>query len=417
MAARQKQRIVVTGIGAFTPIGIGKEAFWNAMMEGKSGAARITLYNADECETKFACEVKNFDASQFMDKKSSLRMDRFCQFGVAASEQAIKDSGIALDKINRGRFGVVYGSGVGGMMIYDNQFRTYMSGGADRISPFFIPMMIPDIIAGHVSIRNGLRGPNYATVSACATSLNAIIDAYMILQMGYADMMVCGGSEASVTPMGIGGFNAARALSVRNDSPETASRPYDKDRDGFVMGEGAGALVLETLDSAESRGAHIYGELVGVGMSADAYHITAPHPDGDGVTLVMNNALQDAGIKPEQIDYINTHGTSTPLGDVAELNAVKKVFGEHTHKLSVSSTKSMVGHLLGAAGAVESVACLLALEHQIVPPTINVFNQDDAVDVDVTANKPKPRKIEYVMNNGFGFGGHNASIIFKKFSA
>lgn len=411
-----RQRVVITGIGVITPIGIGLQEFWDAMMAGKSGAGPITQYDASLTETKFACEVKGFDPHTYLDRKTVLRMDRYCQMGVSAAEMALADVQFERLNIDRTRVGVVFGTGIGGMITYDQQFRTFLQGGAGRISPFFIPMMIPDIAAGHISIRHKLQGPNYATVSACATSLNAIIDAYMLIQMGYADMMICGGAEAVITPLAVAGFNAARALSTRNDDPEHASRPYDRDRDGFVMGEGAAALVLETWESAERRGARVYAELAGVGMSADAYHLTAPHPEGTGAMLSMQRALDDAGIRPAQIEYINTHGTSTPLGDIAELLAVKKLFGEDIRSVSISSTKSMIGHLLGAAGAVESVACILALMHQCVPPTINIFNLDPAVDVDVTPNKPKPREINYVLNNGFGFGGHNCTVIFKKFT-
>ncbi|MBC8044494.1 MAG: beta-ketoacyl-ACP synthase II [Rhizobacter sp.] len=411
---QMKRRIAVTGIGTLTPIGLNPHTFWDGMMHSQSGSATITAFDPAPHETKFACELKGYKAEDYMDRKSANRMDRYCQVGVASGEMALKDSGLDLSKTDLDRFGVVFGSGIGGMISYDHQFKTYINGGPDRVSPFFIPQLIPDMAAGQLSIRNKLKGPNYATVSACATSLNAIIDAYMILQLGYADLMLCGGSEASITPMGIAGFNASKAMSLRNDDPATASRPYDIDRDGFVMGEGAGALVLETFESAEKRGAKIYAELLGVGMSGDAYHITAPHPEGDGVVRVINAALRDAGIEAEQIDYINTHGTSTSLGDIAELQAIKKVFGEHTYKLNISSTKSMTGHLLGAAGVVESVACIMALQHQTVPPTINIKNLDPAVDVNVTPNVPQQREINYVLNNGFGFGGHNATAIFKR---
>ncbi len=412
----QRQRIAITGIGVITPIGIGLQAFWDAMMAGKSGAGPITLYDASQTETKFACEVKGFDPNTYIDRKTALRMDRYCQLGVSAAEMALADAKFDSLNIDRTRVGVVFGTGIGGMITYDAQFRIYMQSGASRISPFFIPMMIPDIAAGHISIKHKLHGPNYATASACATSLNAIIDAYMMIQMGYADMMICGGSEAVITPLAVAGFNAARALSTRNDDPEHASRPYDRDRDGFVMGEGAAALVLETVEAAEKRGAHIYAELAGVGMSADAYHLTAPHPEGSGAILSMRNAMNEAGIEPKHVEYINAHGTSTPLGDIAEIIAIKKLFGEDIQGVSISSTKSMIGHLLGAAGAVESVACILAIQHQCVPPTINIFNLDPAIDVDITPNTPKPRRINYVLNNGFGFGGHNCTVIFRKYT-
>jgi 3-oxoacyl-[acyl-carrier-protein] synthase II len=411
------KRIVITGMGALTPIGIGIEAFWQATLEGKSGAAPITYFDTANFETTFACELKDFKALDHLDRKTANRMDPYCQFAMIAADMALKDAGftpLAVPADKTERFGVVFGSGIGGMISYDTQFRSYMQRGPRGISPFFIPQMIPDMAAGMISIRNNLRGPNYATVSACATSLHAIIDAYMILQMGMADTMVCGGAEASITPMGIGGFNAAQAMSKRNDSPETASRPYDIDRDGFVMGEGAAAFVVETYDSAVQRGAIIHAELVGVGMSADAHHITAPHPEGEGAIRSMTMALEMAGIKRTEIDYVNTHGTSTPLGDVAEAMAITKFLGDHANNINLSSTKSMVGHLLGAAGAVESVACILALKHQIVPPTINVFNQDPAITLNITPNKPQSREIRYALNNGFGFGGHNAALIFKK---
>lgn len=401
-------------MGAITPIGVGNDAYWNGLSKGESGAEPITLFDTTGYETKFACEVKDFDVSQFMEKKAALRMDRFCQFGVVAGEMALKDSKITKDNTDLSRVGVVLGSGIGGMSIYDTQFRTLVEKGPDRISPFFIPMMIANMAAGLLSIRNGLQGANYATVSACATSLHAIIDAYMIVQLGYADAMICGGCEASITPMGIAGFNAMKAMSTRNDSPKTASRPYDKDRDGFVMGEGAGALVIEPLEQAEKRGANIYAEIAGVGMSADAYHMSAPHPEGEAVVAAMQMAMNDAGISPSQIQYINAHGTSTPLGDLAELKAIKKCFGEAIHSINISATKSMTGHLLGAAGVVESIACILAIQHQTVPPTINIEHLDPEVDVNVTPNKAVSREIQYVLNNGFGFGGHNATIILKK---
>jgi 3-oxoacyl-[acyl-carrier-protein] synthase II len=414
----QRRRIVITGMGVLSPIGIGVDAFWQAMMEGVSGAAPITYFDTSDFETKFACELKSFKALDYLDRKTANRMDPYCQFGMIAADMALKDAGftpmqIPLEKTER--FGVVFASGIGGMISYDTQFRNYMQRGPRSISPFFVPQMIPDMAAGMISIRHGLRGPNYATVSACASSLHAMIDSYMLLQMGMADMMICGGAEAAITPMSIGGFNSAQALSVRNDEPHTASRPYDTDRDGFVMGEGATAFVLETLESAMQRGVQIHAELAGVGLSADAHHITAPHPEGDGALRSMGMAVETAGIAREEIDYVNTHGTSTPLGDVAEASAIKKFFGDHAYRLNISSTKSMVGHLLGAAGAIESAACVLALKHQIVPPTINVFNQDPAIDLNVTPNKPQARPIRYALNNGFGFGGHNATVILKKY--
>jgi 3-oxoacyl-[acyl-carrier-protein] synthase II len=405
----------VTGVGAISPFGVGRDALWNAMVEGVSGAGPITYFDTTDFETKFACEVKGFNVEEHLDRKSANRMDRYAQYGVVAAEQALRDSGLDLKEIDTARFGVVYGSGIGGMISYDAQFRNYIEGGPRRVSPFFVPLIIPDMAAGLISIRNGLRGPNYATVSACATSINSLVDAFMILRCGYADYMICGGAEAAITPMAFAGFNSAKALSTRNDDPATASRPYDIDREGFVLGEGAGALVLERMESAMARGATIYGEIAGAGMSADAYHITAPHPEGDGAFRSMRMAIDTAGIGIEAIDYVNTHGTSTTLGDIAEVEAIKKVFGDHASRMNISSTKSMMGHLLGAAGAVESIVCLLALQHGIVPPTINVFNQDPAIDLNVTPNVAQRRDMTYVLNNGFGFGGHNASIVFRKF--
>jgi 3-oxoacyl-[acyl-carrier-protein] synthase II len=413
----QRKTIVITGIGAITPIGIGTEAYWQGLVGGTSGAVPISYFDTSEYHCKFACEVKNYNATDFLDRKTLNRLDKYCQFGIATAEMAMKDAKFHLPDMDTTRIGVVYGSGIGGMISYDAQFRGYMEGGPRRVSPFFVPQMIPDMAAGMISIRNGLRGPNYATVSACATSLHALIDSYMILQMGMADYMICGGAEASITPMAIAGFGNMQALSTRNDSPETASRPYDKDRDGFVMGEGAGAFVLETLESAKARGAHIYAEVAGVGMTGDAHHMTAPHPEGEGALRSMQMAMSGAGLAAKDLDYINTHGTSTPLGDVAEIQSIKKLYGDDTaslQKVNISSTKSMTGHLLGAAGAIESIACLLAIKHQTVPPTINVFSQDEAVDVNVTANKPQERTINHVLNNGFGFGGHNATIVFRK---
>ncbi|MCS6808094.1 MAG: beta-ketoacyl-ACP synthase II [Bacteroidota bacterium] len=413
----QRKTIVISGIGAITPIGEGIDAYWEGLVHGKSGAVPISSFDASEYQCQFACEVRNFDPSKYLDRKTLNRLDKYCQFGVITAEMAMRDAKFHLPDMDTGKIGVVYGSGIGGMISYDEQFRAYMSGGPRRVSPFFVPQMIPDMAAGMISIRNKLRGPNYATVSACATSLHAMIDAYMILQHGMADIMICGGAEASITPMAIAGFSNMQALSTRNDSPETASRPYDKDRDGFVMGEGAGAFVMETLESAQARGAYIYAEVAGIGMSADAYHMTAPHPEGEGALRSMQMALDSAGITPAQIDYINTHGTSTPLGDIAEIISIKKLYGDDTESLSkvnISSTKSMTGHLLGAAGAVESIACVLAIKHQTVPPTINVFHQDEKIDVNVTPNKAQARPITYVLNNGFGFGGHNATIIFKR---
>ncbi|HHE31812.1 MAG TPA: beta-ketoacyl-[acyl-carrier-protein] synthase II [Chlorobaculum parvum] len=408
------KRIVVTGIGVLSPVGHSAAEFWNALMAGKSGAAPITYFDATDFATQFACELKDFNVEDFIDRKSASRMDPYCQYGIISSDQAIKDSDLDLSSIDPTRIGVVHGSGIGGMTVYDQQFRQYLERGPRRVSPFFIPMLIPDIAAGQISMKNKLMGPNYATASACATSLHAIMDAVMLLQMGMADYMVCGGSEAPITPMSVAGFNSAKALSTRNDDPSHASRPYDADRDGFVMGEGAGSLVLETYESAIKRGAKIYTEIVGMGASADAHHLTAPHPEGLGALSAMKTALNMAGITPDKLDYVNTHGTATPLGDLAEIKALKKLFGEDVYKLSISSTKSMTGHLLGAAGVVESIACILALQNQTVPPTINIENLDPEIDVDVTPNTPKECPIEYALNNGFGFGGHNGCLIFRK---
>ena len=411
--AQERKRIVITGIGVLTPIGLTKEDFWDSLYNGKSGAAPITYFDTTNFATTFACELKGFAADSYIDKKSADRMDPYCQYAVIAADQALNDSGLDLKEIDPLRIGVVHGSGIGGMTTYEQQFKTFLERGPRRISPFFIPMLIPDIAAGQISIRHGLMGPNYATSSACATSLHAIMDAYMLIQAGMADYMVCGGSEAPITQMSVGGFNSARALSTANDRPQQASRPYDRDRDGFVMGEGGGSLILESLESAKARRAKIYAEIVGVGATADAYHLTAPHPEGLGAVNAMKTAMKIAGIAPENIDYINTHGTATPLGDLAEISAIKTAFGEHAYKLNISSTKSMTGHLLGAAGVVESIACLLAMQNQTVPPTINLDNLDPQVDLDVTPNTPKKRTIEYALNNGFGFGGHNGSIIFR----
>ncbi|MEC9486976.1 MAG: beta-ketoacyl-ACP synthase II [Prosthecochloris sp.] len=411
--SQERKRIVITGVGVLSPVGQSATELWDSLSSGKSGSGPITYFDATDFSTRFACELKDFNAEDHIDRKSAARMDPFCQYAIAASDQALKDSGLDLSAIDPARVGVVYGSGTGGMTTHDQQMRVYLERGPRRISPFFIPMLIPDIAAGQISMRHKLRGPNYATASACATSLHAIIDAWMLLQLGMADYMVCGGSEAAITPMSVAGFNAARALSTANDIPEKASRPYDRDRDGFVMGEGAGALILETMESAKARGAHIYGEIAGVGASADAHHLTAPHPEGAGAVTAMTNALNQAGIGPEEIDYINTHGTATPLGDLAEIKAIKRVLGEHAYSVSISSTKSMTGHLLGAAGVVESINCLLAMNNGVVPPTINIDNLDPEIDVDVTPNTPKERTINYSLNNGFGFGGHNATLIFK----
>ena len=411
------KRVVVTGLGALTPIGNTLPEYWNGLKSGKSGAAPITRFDATLYKTKFACEVKDFDIGNFMDRKEARKMDPFAQYAMVAVDEAIKDSNLPLTELNPDRVGVIWGSGIGGLLTFQEEVKTYARGdGTPRFNPFFIPKMIPDLSAGHISIKYGFRGPNFVTVSACASSTNAIYDAFTYLRLGKADIIVSGGSEAAVCEAGVGGFNAMRALSERNDSPDTASRPYDKDRDGFVLGEGAGALILEEYEHAKKRGAKIYGEILGGGMTADAYHITAPHPEGAGITRVMYNALEEAGVKPEEIDYINTHGTSTPLGDLGEIRAIQKVFGSHAYNLSISSTKSMTGHLLGAAGAIESIACLLAINQSIIPPTINHFTDDPGLDskLNLTFNEAQQRNVEVALSNTFGFGGHNFSIIFKK---
>jgi 3-oxoacyl-[acyl-carrier-protein] synthase II len=411
------KRVVVTGLGALTPIGNTVPEFWNGLLSGTSGAGPITRFDATNYKTKFACEVKHFDPTQFIDKKEVRRLDRFAQFAIVSSDEAIKDSGLDQPGINRDRVGVIWGSGIGGLDVFIEEITNLALNPIPRFNPFFIPKMIIDIAPGHISMRWGLRGPNYAAVAACATSNIALIDAFTYIKLGKCIAVVAGGSEAPISAGGVGGFNAMRAMSERNDSPETASRPFDKDRDGFVVGEGAGAIVLEELEHALARGAKIYCEMVGGGMSADAYHLTAPHPEGLGATLSMNSALEDANLKPEDIDYINVHGTSTPLGDTIELAAIKKVFGEHAYKLNISSTKSMTGHLLGAAGAIEAIACIMAVKEDIAPPTINHFTDDPAIDqrLNLTYHKPQKRVINAALSNGFGFGGHNATVIFKKF--
>ena len=418
MSNKSNRRVVITGMGAVTPIGLSVEEFWNSMMEGKSGCALIQSFDTSKLDTKFACEVKGFDPVNFMDKKTARRMDKYAQFALAAASQAIKDSGIDTSNLSdeeRGRFGVIFGSGIGGIQTFYNQSVINHTEGPNRISPFFIPMMIPDIASGYISIQYGLRGPNYCIVSACATANNNMIDAFMLIKNGFTDVVVTGGSEAPVNEIGVGGFNASKALSTRNDSPETASRPFDSTRDGFVMGEGAGALVLESLEHAQNRGANIYAEVIGMGLSADAYHITAPHPEGTGAVLSMEMALNNSGISPSEVDYINMHGTSTPLGDIAETKSVKKVFGDHAYKMNLSSTKSMTGHLLGAAGAVEAIASVLAIKNNKVPPTINFANPDPECDLNYTFNKAQEREVNIALSNAFGFGGHNTSVIFRKF--
>lgn len=411
------KRVVVTGLGALTPIGSTLPTFWEGLKKGTSGAAPITRFDATLFKTKFACELKNFDIGNFMDRKEARKMDPFAQYAMVAVDEAIQDANLPLADLNPNRVGVIWGSGIGGLLTFQEEVKSYTRGdGTPRFNPFFIPKMIPDLSAGHISIKYGFRGPNYVTVSACASSTNALYDAFTFLRLGKADIIVSGGSEAAVCEAGVGGFNALKALSERNDSPETASRPYDKNRDGFVLGEGAGALILEEYEHAKKRGAKIYAEVIGGGMSADAYHITAPHPEGAGITQVMLNALEDAGINPEDVDYINTHGTSTPLGDIGEIRAIQKVFGDHAYKMNISSTKSMTGHLLGAAGAIESIACLLAINESIVPPTINHFEDDPDLDpkLNMTFNKAQERKVNIALSNTFGFGGHNFSVLFKK---
>lgn len=392
---------------------------WEAIKAGKSGAAPITLFDASKFKTQFACEVKNFDVHQYIDKKEARRLDRFAQFAIVAAEEAIGDSGVDLDKLNKNRIGVIISAGIGGLKTLEEEVKGYDPEQGPRFNPFFIPKMIPDIASGHVSMKYGLHGPNYSTSSACASSTNAIIDAFHLIQLGKVDMMIAGGAEAVICATGVGGFNTMNALSTRNDNPERASRPFSASRDGFVMGEGAACLVIEELDHAKKRGAKIYAELVGAGLSADAYHLTATHPEGLGAKLVMQNALEDAGMKPEDIDYINVHGTSTPLGDISEVKAIKDVFGEHAYKLNISSTKSMTGHLLGAAGSLEAMITIMSVKDDIVPPTINHEEGDCDTEIDYnlnfTFNKSQKRIVRAALSNTFGFGGHNASVIFKKY--
>ena len=418
MIINSNKRVVITGMGAITPIGLSVNEFWNAMMEGKSGAANITSFDTSKLDTKFACEPKGFDPLNFMDKKTARRLDRYAQYAMAAASQAVEDSGInpgSLSEYEKSRYGVIFGSGIGGIETFYQQSLINYKDGPGRISPFFIPMLIPDIAAGYISIHYGFRGPNYCIVSACATANNNMIDGFMLIKQGLADVILSGGSEAAINEIGIGGFNASKALSVRNDSPETASRPFDITRDGFVMGEGGGSVILEDLDHARKRGAKIYAELIGMGLSADAHHITAPHPEGAGAIYAMETAIQNAGLKTEDIDYINMHGTSTPLGDISETKAIKKVFGKQAYKISLSSTKSMTGHLLGAAGAVEAIASILAIINNTIPPTINFEHPDPECDLNYTFNKPQKKEVNIALSNAFGFGGHNTSVIFKKY--
>ena len=414
------KRVVVTGLGALTPIGSTVQEFRESLFNGVSGAVPITRFDTSLHKTKFACQLKNYDAGNFFDRKEARKLDPYCQYAIISADQAILDSGLNLEKIDKDRVGVIMSSGIGGMGTFEDEVSTFARGdGTPRFSPFFVPKMISDIASGQISIKYGFRGPNYCTVGACASSTISLINAFDHIRLGRVDIMIAGGSEAPVTPGGLGGFNALHALSTRNDDPQTASRPFDLGRDGFVMAEGGGALILEEYEHAMKRGARIYCELVGGGLSADAFHLTAPQPEGLGAALVMTNALADAGLKPEAIDYINVHGTSTPLGDVAEPLAVLSVFKEHAYNLSISATKSMHGHLLGAAGAVEALACILALLDSKIPPTINHFTDDSQIDskLDFTFNKAKDREVRYALSNTFGFGGHNATVIFKKMDA
>lgn len=411
----EKRRVVVTGLGVVTSIGIGIEEFWSGLIQGKNGVGLITRFDTKNFDTKFAFEVKNFNPDNYVDRKAAKRMDLFTLYAMATAEMAMKDSGVNLDSIEREKFGVIFGSGIGGMTTLEQQHWIYFESKSPRkLSPFFVTMMISDIAAGQISIRYGLKGPNYATTSACATSSHAIADACMLIQRGSADIMLCGGSEASITEMSVGGFNAMRALSTWNDRYLEACRPFDKDRSGFVIGEGAGAIILEEYHHAINRGARIYAELAGIGLTGDAYHITAPAPNGEGAYRSMKEAIRDAGIKPEEVNHINAHGTSTPYNDVNETNAIKSLFGEHAYKLVVNSTKSMTGHLLGAAGGVEAVATILSLVNNIVPPTINLTNPDPECDLNYCPNKAANLEINYAISNTFGFGGHNASLLFKK---
>ncbi|MEK9750004.1 MAG: beta-ketoacyl-ACP synthase II [Flavobacteriaceae bacterium] len=414
------KRVVVTGMGALTPIGNTLETYWNALIAGKSGAGMITRFDAEKFKTRFACELKDYDATNYFDRKEARKLDPFAQYAMIAADEAIANSGLDLQKIDKYRTGVIWGAGIGGLETFQNEILEHAKGdGTPRFNPFFIPKMIADIAPGHISIKHGFMGPNYTTVSACASSANAIIDAMNTIRMGYCDVVVTGGSEAAVNIAGVAGFNAMHALSTNNESFATASRPFDATRDGFVLGEGAGALILEDLDHALARGAKIYAEVIGGGLSSDAYHLTAPHPEGKGVTRVIQNCLSDAGIAPEEVDAINTHGTSTPLGDVAELKAITTVFGEHAKNININSTKSMTGHLLGAAGAIEAIASVLSIEHGIVPPTINHSTVDDQIDssLNLTLNKAQKRDVEVVMSNTFGFGGHNACVVLRKHNA
>ena len=411
------KRVVVTGLGALTPIGNTKDEFWDGLISGKSGAAPITYYDTEKFKTKFACELKDFNVTDFINRKEARKMDKFAQYAMVASDEAIADAKLNLDAVDKLRVGVIWGAGIGGLETFQQEVLNFAAGdGTPRFNPFFIPKMIADIAPANISIKHGFMGPNYTTVSACASSANAMFDALNTIRLGHCDVVVTGGSEAAVTIAGMGGFNAMHALSTRNESPETASRPFDGTRDGFVLGEGAGALVLEEYEHAKARGAKIYAEFVGGGLSSDAYHMTAPHPEGIGVIAVMKNCLENAGLKPEDVDHINTHGTSTPLGDVAELKAISEIFGDHAKHININSTKSMTGHLLGAAGAIEAISTIMAMEKGIVPPTINHTVVDENIDpeLNLTLNKAQKRDVKVVMSNTFGFGGHNACVVFKK---
>jgi len=412
------KRVVITGLGALTPIGNTVNEYWDALLAGKSGAAPIKQFDASLFKTQFACELKDFNIEDHMDRKEARKLDPFAQYAMVSATEAMADSGLIESNPNLDRIGVIWGSGIGGLKTFQDESQNFFAGdGTPRFNPFFIPKMIADIAAGHISIKYGLRGPNYVTVSACASSTNAIIDAFMVIRLGKADAIVTGGSEACVNEMGMGGFNALKALSTRNDDPETASRPFDLDRDGFVLGEGSGALILEEYNHAVKRGAKIYAEVIGGGMSGDAYHMTAPHPEGIGARNTMLAALEDAEIEASSIDYVNVHGTSTPLGDIAEVKAIQAVFGEHAYNLNISSTKSMTGHLLGAAGAIEAIACVLAVKNDMIPPTINHFTDDPELDpkLNFTFNKAQKRVVNVALSNTFGFGGHNTSVIVKKY--
>ena len=410
------KRVVVTGFGAITPIGNTAEEYWQSLLLGKSGAAPITLFDTTNFKTKFACEIKNFDPLNYFEKKEAKKMDRNTQFGMISAREAVAHSRIMEDNVDKNRVGVIWGSGIGGLETFEHEVLEWAKSDIPRFNPFFIPKMIADITPGHISIEYGFHGPNYTTVSACASSANALIDAKMLIQLGKADVIVCGGSEAAITASGVGGFNAMMALSTRNDDPTTASRPFDKDRDGFVLGEGSGTIILEEYEHAKKRGATIYAELKGGGMSADAHHMTAPHPEGLGAYLVMKNCLEDAETSTEEVDHINMHGTSTPLGDIAESNAISRLLGDHAFDIQINSTKSMTGHLLGAAGVIEAIACLGAITHSIVPPTINHFTDDERIDsrLNFTFNTAAKKEVNIAMSNTFGFGGHNACVLFKK---